>query len=73
LILAIGTINFFRNMSKIIRPTEKWGTLEELEIRYKKEKDKVIALKLNAIKLLMKGKPQCEITEILKVGTKSKN
>jgi len=55
-------------MSRIIKPSEKWGTLEEVERWYKKEKDKTISIKLNAIRLLMKRKPQQEIAELLKVA-----
>lgn len=56
-------------MSKLIKPIEKYGSYEEVERWYKKEKDKTLSIKINAIRLLMIGKSQKEISEILKVST----
>ena len=55
-------------MTKLIKPTEKYGSQEEVERWYKKEKDKTLSMKLNAIRLLMIGKSQKEISEILRVS-----
>ena len=56
-------------MSKLKYPSNKWGSLEEVEKRHRKEKDINLKQKLNAIRLLMKGKTQKEISEFLDVNT----
>ncbi len=58
-------------MGKLVKPTEKWGTLSEIEALYKKEKDAILANKLNAIRLMMSGYPRKEVAFILNVSESS--
>ncbi len=49
-------------------PDTKWGEVEDVERMYRREKDAGLARKLNAIKLLMKGRAKKEVAEILDVS-----
>jgi transposase len=46
-------------------PDEKWGRLEEVGQMYREQKNAKMKTKLNAIHLLMKGRPRKEVAEIL--------
>ena len=48
-------------------PTEKWGGSEEVEKMYRSEKDARLSMRLNAIRLLMNGRPRKEVAEYLGV------
>ena len=48
-------------------PTEKWGGSEEVEKMYHSEKDARLSMRLNAIRLLMNGRPRKEVAEYLGV------
>lgn len=54
-------------MPNIKRPDERWGTIEEVERWYRKERDVKLKHKLNAIRLLMKGGQRKEVAEVLGV------
>jgi transposase len=58
-------------MGKLIKPTDKWGSLSEIEALYKKEKDTILATKLNAIRLMMSDYPRQEVAYILDVSESS--
>jgi len=55
-------------MPNIKRPDEKHGTIEEVEGWYRKERDGKLKQKLNAIRLLMKGRGRKEVAEVLGVS-----
>ncbi len=49
-------------------PSEEWGRPEEVERMYRGEKDVRLSIRLNAIRLLMKGRPKKEVAEYLGVS-----
>jgi len=49
-------------------PSEKWGRPEEVEKMYRGEKDVRLSIRLNAIRLLMNGRPKKEVAEYLGVS-----
>ncbi len=49
-------------------PSDKWATLELIEKWYRQEKDARVKVRLNAIRLLMKGYARKEVASILCVG-----
>jgi len=55
-------------MPNIIRPSNKWATVEQVEEWYKKEKDANLLKKLNTIRLLMLGRSRKEVSEIIGVS-----
>ena len=54
-------------MSTIKIPDERWGTLEDVEGWFHREKDLKLRQKLNAIRLLMKGRRRKDVAEVLGV------
>lgn len=54
-------------MPTIKRPDERWGSLEDVEGCYHRERDAKLKQKLNAIRLLMKGHKRKEVAEVLGV------
>ncbi len=55
-------------MSKLIKPDKKWADLKTVEKWHRKEKNIDLAKKLNAVRLLMKGKTQKEVAEVIGVS-----
>lgn len=49
-------------------PSERWGGPDEVEKMYRAEKDARLSMRLNAIKLLMKGRSRKEVAEFLSVS-----
>lgn len=49
-------------------PSERWGNLEEVEKMYREEKTILLSKRLNAIRLLMQGRPKKEIAQYLGVS-----
>jgi transposase len=49
-------------------PSKKWGGPEEIESMYRKEKDVRLSIRLNAIRLLMIGRPKKEVAQYLGVS-----
>jgi transposase len=58
-------------MGRLIKPTDKWGSLSEIEDLLKKEKDAVLAKKLNAIRLMMSGFKRKDTAFILNASESS--
>jgi putative transposase len=54
-------------MPTIKRPDESWGSLEDVERWYRREKEMKLKQKLNAIRLLMKGRQRNEVADVLGV------
>lgn len=54
-------------MPIIKRPDERWGSLEDVEGWYRREKEMKLKQKLNAIRLLMKGRQRKEVADVLGV------
>ncbi len=54
-------------MPTLKRPDESWGSLEDVEGWYRREKEMKLKQKLNAIRLLMKGRQRNEIADVLGV------
>ena len=52
-------------MGKLIKPTDKWGSLSEIEELLKTEKDVILAKKLNAMRLMMSCFKRKEVAFIL--------
>jgi len=55
-------------MTGIKRPDPVWGRLKDVERWYREEKDAKFGQKLNAIRLLMQGKKQLDVAEVLGVS-----
>jgi len=55
-------------MPIIKRPSDKWGSLEEIKEWYRKEKNSKLSTRLNAIRLLMMGYSRKDASKILGVG-----
>ena len=55
-------------MTKLADPDDKWGTLQEVEQLYRREKDSRLKQRINAIRLLMKGRKQVEVADVLGVS-----
>ena len=54
-------------MATLIKPDQRHGSLKDVEHWLRKEKNVKLAQKLNAIRLLMKGRAQKEVADVLGV------
>ena len=51
-------------MPTLKRPDERWGSVEDVERWYRREKDMNLKQKLNAVRLLMKGRQRNEAADV---------